>query len=62
MIMRSETDGFSTQKEKVIYITQPEQKKKVGLFRTTALQEEIGVTLASRNSPCSVEESEVQIH
>lgn len=38
------------------------KKKKVGLFRTTALQEEIGVTLASRNSPCSVEESEVQIH
>lgn len=33
MIMRSETDGFSTQKEKVIYITQPEQKKKSGFVQ-----------------------------
>lgn len=57
--MRSETDGFSTQKEKVIYITQPELK---WVCSEPPLHRKYWGHAGLKEQSCSAEESEVQIH
>ena len=59
MIMRSETDGFSSQKETVIYITQPELK---WVCSELPLYRKYWGHVGLKEQWCSAEESEVHIH
>lgn len=57
--MRSQTDGLSKQKDKVIYIT-PEKLKWV--HSEPPLQRKYWGHIGLKEQSCSAEESEVQIH
>lgn len=58
-IIMSQTDGFSKQRKKVIYITQPELK---WVCSEPPLHRKYWGHAGLKEQSCSAEESEVQIH